>query len=452
MLKYSNLDKTMEAANHSKNSAMEAGNHVKHEASSKSHSRGFFVRKACFSLLAVSIIFGGCDKDDDKDKEPSKLARATVGNAEVIYQTQSSGGTKSTSSDGIFYKMDKNGKTEPILFINENGDTLSFPIWRIIDVNSDFLFFNGEFFSLDENNNFAQYAHLLVNKKSEKIFALPNSFIVANDLIRFSTDVKGNIYCIDGGFGAVYKINTVDYTIEEYLSSAAEVDKNGLCFYGNRIKHPSGKIVLWDDLIEGFNPGADNALTRGGDGLYYTFWGGYSYRQIHRIDDINNEVEATLFSEIELNSENDMIRNLWMIKVNHTNNNFMFFCGNNSLLLTHLFEFDFTSKTLRLFQQDYSGIQYHGYVSKSAFYFISGSNQNELVRLNLNTYDVNRITLTGFEIYQISSSITSDEISFSGLRYSDGKNIIGVVDANGNIISIVESNNNSKIENLIQLN
>jgi len=50
--------------------AVETRDHFKNGASSKSlMSRGNFLRKACFALLAASIIFGGCDDKTDKEEQ-----------------------------------------------------------------------------------------------------------------------------------------------------------------------------------------------------------------------------------------------------------------------------------------------------------------------------------------------------------------------------------------------
>ena len=52
------------AANQS--SAMDARDHFKNGADLKSQtSRGNFLRKSCFALLAAGIVFSGCDKDDE---------------------------------------------------------------------------------------------------------------------------------------------------------------------------------------------------------------------------------------------------------------------------------------------------------------------------------------------------------------------------------------------------
>ena len=66
MKKFSFFSGVMEAVNHSKNSAMEADTISKHGRISKSHtSRGNFLSKACFVLLAGFIVFNGCDKDNN---------------------------------------------------------------------------------------------------------------------------------------------------------------------------------------------------------------------------------------------------------------------------------------------------------------------------------------------------------------------------------------------------
>jgi len=60
-----NQSGAMETRDHSTCASRSAS---KNGASSKSQmSRGNFLRKACFAVLAAGVIFGGCGKDDDKD-------------------------------------------------------------------------------------------------------------------------------------------------------------------------------------------------------------------------------------------------------------------------------------------------------------------------------------------------------------------------------------------------
>jgi len=431
--------------------------------------RNFF-----FALLAACVIYSGCDdkeKGEEQHKKGSKLEKVNIGNAKFIFQHGSSSTTKSTNSDGYsFYKTDENGNIEPIVFIDGNGDTLSHQITKIVDVNSDFLFFRGIFPTLDENGNPVTYHNILVNKKTEKIYALPNSFYIPNDF-QILSDKIGNLYVIVEN--NVYKIDTVNNTIENYLPQGQGggnilVDKNGFCYFGSfpndKIKHPSGKLTLVSDLTtidailelwdDWWNNDNGKAIL-GNDGyIYYLkdskvldkYIKDYAYYTllIYRIDNANDDIKATLITNQP---------HSFYFMLNHFNDCLLFL---NAEKLSELSEFDIVKNQWRYFQipnDFYNRMQgKQQFISKNAVYFFDWSTKRDFVRLDLTTYEISTITLTGYEIYGVTSSINSAEISFTGLRYADSKIIVGSIDASGNVNSIIERENNQKIENLIQLN
>ena len=468
MLKFSNLSGVWEAANHSKNSAMEAENHVKHGARSKSlMSRGNFLVIACLFLLAV---LGGCQKEKEKEEEknkPFRYDKVNISDAKYLISSeqQSKSATKSSSSDSYgFNKILENGEIEPVRFIDEHGDTISQEIWiyDVVNVNSDFLFFFGVFPYFDENGAEGAYDILLANKKTEKIYAIPvnmtGQFFGVNS--NFFSDVKGNIYVVgstdnnsDRPIRSILKINTVDNTIEELPFGQDEgvgivwIDRDGICLYsgltGTKTRHTSNWFQITP--VEFIDFGGSWSVLLGGDGYIYfiitSSADGLRTIDVNRIDGVNS---ATLLSTQNLTGY------IYHSRSNHTNNNLIFIASD------YLYELNMADFSWRSFQLSFSAYFYGTpLVAQNSLYFFPDDGSKKIFRLDLNTYEDSEInaSLSDYEIYGVTTSIYSDEIQFTGMRYSDSKYIAFSINASGNVTIIAESGeNNIHTVKLIPLN
>lgn len=99
--------------------------------------------------------------------------------------------------------------------------------------------------------------------------------------------------------------------------------------------------------------------------------------------------------------------------------------------------------------------QPHPYVSDNYLYIRDGYNTiTSLAQINLNTNESRTLDFlkSGYEANNISVSKNSADLSFSGLRYSDGKNVIGIVDGNGAFSVNDETSSEIEITTLLRLN
>ena len=90
--------------------------------------------------------------------------------------------------------------------------------------------------------------------------------------------------------------------------------------------------------------------------------------------------------------------------------------------------------------------------AKDYIYSYDTSNITEIHQLNLATYESNVIPIMGSEIYNIQSSLLSNELTFSGLEYSTGNNVVGVIHENGKVTTMMTLEEKEKIINLIPVN
>jgi hypothetical protein len=433
---------------------------------------------ACVALLAV---FAGCDNDKEKDKS-FRYDRVNIGDAKYIISSGSQ--TKSSTKRGNIdenpdplrsdlngsQKLTIDGKLEPLLFFDENGKEIANPDLRIdeiVDVSDDYLFFYGSFPFYFRNfegvNAVASYTNLLVNKKTEKIYAFPSGWENGGtgDGIRLSppfslfSDVKGNIY--SGYRQSIVKINPGDNTITELRFGENElqygnilVDRHGICLYraetGWRARHTSNwnRITPMDE-IDYFTP-----LVRGNDGyIYFLNIGEYdveangSMYSLYRIDEAaNNDVKTTLLTNQIISgggSSNDKLYD------NHVNKSLIVISSNN------LHEYNIAGNSWRSFPLSValSGEQF---AAQNCLYYFDRANRR-FQRLDLNSYAISDLGVSDYEIRNVTTSLHADEIMFTGMRFADSRQVAGSIDASGKVTIITESdNNNTRIENLIQLN
>lgn len=70
----------------------------------------------------------------------------------------------------------------------------------------------------------------------------------------------------------------------------------------------------------------------------------------------------------------------------------------------------------------------------------------------MNDYQVSEFQVLDYEIQSISTSSESSNITFTGIRYMDGANVVGTINESNEIVENKVSENGEKIINLIPLN
>ena len=213
--------------------AMEADT-IQNGHSSKSHrSRCNILRRACFALLTASIIFSGCDKDDDKNKDDSgdsggafdgKTIKATVENGKnynaVISKVTAEAwvdgveiteevGSGSYSNGGFTIKLPESPKNNIMYdierFFGEDGVTIS-------DDNTVKYIELDDFYGLDKNNNRVGtfFFGKVINEKEEH-YVVAYYCYVSKDV-----NITGGLYSLSlkKGWNLVYETDKNGETIE----------------------------------------------------------------------------------------------------------------------------------------------------------------------------------------------------------------------------------------------
>lgn len=434
------------------------------------------MRKFLFFVACICLI-SSCSNDNEETNngggnlKTDKLSKTTIQNAKYIYGTsdKNAKGLKSASNENSFWMVDKDGNVEAIRFITESGVVKDMNIRNVFEVNDKYIIMEGNFQMEfvdkadlndgdDAPTSFARF--ILVNKETGALYNFPfvlNTHpVVNNDSPQFYTDTNGNFYFSD--YEMIYKAKVSvggNIEVENYIPTNQRpqsfiVNSNGICVINPdrpdcKFKLPNGKMYSLKHFID------EDAIFNIFIGFNNNFYVAYSLNnklQIIELVENNGELNSKeiVKTDISIYSQIEFVQN--HVRENHV-------ALNGNILL----EFWEGYPGQNISEQPLVNIpnisQPCLYISANYLYIRDGYNTiKSLVQINLNTNESGRLDFlkSGYEANNISVSKNSSDISFSGLRYSDGKNIIGMVDGNG-VFTVNESTKAaSEITTLIRLN
>ena len=413
----------------------------------------FFFMKKWILLALLCAMLGACGKDSDS----YRLKKATVKGAVMVYQ--SSDGTRGTRAGNDFprfYTVDEAGNVKSIRFITDRGDTLDLRIGAVKSLAGKYMLLN------DVRDPIIGWWPLLVDMNTEYIYVMYTSGF--RESLPVFCDGYGNWYfaSLNSSMGVV-KLNASNpdnLTVEPCLAEGQSVDRywvdtEGVIYYEDgrysKFKCPGGRIYTFEELLGVSeasvfcgHSGAFHAVTD--DKIYKISlqgfntlqaqvvwskenWNGFSlptdvycpnpkrkeHIALNRYSYIFNE-ESNEVRRIELNENIPSIREYYGWNNNETANAFV------------------TSESL----------------------FVTDYDLKKLYQISLADYTVHVIDMVqaGYEITPgtISCDLTSPGLSFAGLRYADGKNVVGMVNEDGTISACEKTATDIPIISLVRLN
>lgn len=417
--------------------------------------------------------FVACSKDDSKNDgdgngNSGTIKNVTIKDAETVYKSSPAGksafGTRAVQNSS-FMQITKDGRILPICFITEKGDSIPINARSIVDVNEEFFLMGGLLITLDSSIDFTTgdeidwskvVRMLLVNKKTEAVYAIPTTWvnIDVDEKTKAYVDKDNNVYFSPAYNQIVYKINTSNssnLTVEKYLPEGEEfelgfsVSKNGVCcYYGKRpsFKCPGGRIYPIDQLIPEAMAGS---VFEGFNGAMYFLHQSYSELStpgLYKINELNpNELQAEKVCEFISDG------NFNFFVKNPVRKTFVYSDGRNR------FEFNEIGNTMTPLDVEIPAFEYNNYndlVASDGIYIWDYA--NTLTKMSFADNSVHQIDLSGYECRSFSASPKSAEISFNALRFADGKNVIGQIDSQGRITVFENIQAGSEPITLIKLN
>jgi hypothetical protein len=396
------------------------------------------MKKIFFLFFAISLLgIASCSDDGGSSSGgASNLSKVRIKNASSLLTTSS---TRSTTSD-ILLKQNADGSVSPVYFIKENGDSLTMAVSAVRPLGSRYLLMSGSFMVKGQS-----YYQILVDKNTESIYAFPNVDGM-NTTDSVYTDNNGNIYFKGyetGGYSnMIYKLDISDLsnlTLSNYLPSnqiftGFMLNKAGVCFYGNisagssngsgKLKLPSGTIIPLSASTLGDND--PMSVFIGSNGAYYVLtvvvtnnvvdW---SHYKILKLDLTNNALSYTVVADF-YGFRNSCLPSIQINPIKHTH----CFITEDGVI-----DFNETTNAITKYPQAISG----SVIGQTASSFILNSATScHITKMSMSNYtasDVALATTNSQEIYTITTSPSSNTITFSSLRYSDGQNVIGTLNA-----------------------
>lgn len=391
------------------------------------------------------------------------LTSLNVSDAKMIYQKTATGRTRAETGD-TYYKVDLSGNEIKLSIKGEDGQDNNINISKIVKLSDKVilvnpiaqevldLFYKPVGNDLEINLSYQSTEYMsIVNVETEKLYRWPKDIQIDiyNGTLKSRQDNKGNIYFTSGNFSynQIYKLIVSDFTMQSMLQEGQEftnfdVTGDGFIMYWNdnadnknyKVKCPGGRIYPITDVPFMIK-----------DELY-----SYKDKKIIKWETIgNNEMKET--EVCEFNNLPDDVTSSDKYEIIQVLNNY----AKNTVLLHDnwgsWYEFDGETYSKVEIPQDFNWYELEPgcFYTNKAWYRQDNTHFN---KLSMNDYQVSEFQVLDYEIQSISTSSESSNITFTGIRYMDGANIVGTINESNEIVENKVSENGEKIINLIPLN
>lgn len=391
------------------------------------------------------------------------LTSLNVSDAKMIYQKTATGRTRAKTGDA-YYKLDLSGNEIKLSIKGEDGQDNNINISKIVKLSDKVilvnpiaqevldLFYKPVGNDLEINLSYQSTEYMsIVDVETEKLYRWPKDIQIDiyNGTLKSRQDNKGNIYFTSGNFSynQIYKLIVSDFTMQSMLPEGQEftnfdVTGDGFIMYWNdnadnknyKVKCPGGRIYPITDVPFMIK-----------DELY-----SYKDKKIIKWETIgNNEMKET--EVCEFNNLPDDVTSSDKYEIIQVLNNY----AKNTVLLHDnwgsWYEFDGETYSKVEIPQDFNWYELEPgcFYTNKAWYRQDYTYFN---KLSMNDYQVSEFQVLDYEIQSISTSSESSNITFTGIRYMDGANIVGTINESNEIVENKVSENGEKIINLIPLN
>lgn len=424
-----------------------------------------------FLLMLGAVAFMTACKNDSPGNSGSVnfeegykyLTSLNVSDAKMIYQKTATGRTRAKTGDA-YYKLDLSGNEIKLSIKGEDGQDNNIKISKIVKLSDKVilvnpiaqevldLFYKPVGNDLEINLSYQSTEYMsIVDVETEKLYRWPKDIQVDiyNGTLKSRQDNKGNIYFTSGNFSynQIYKLIVSDFSMQSMLPEGQEftnfdVTGDGFIMYWNdnadnknyKVKCPGGRIYPITDVPFMIK-----------DELY-----SYKDKKIIKWETIgNNEMKET--EVCEFNNLPDDITSSDKYEIIQVLNNY----AKNTVLLHDnwgsWYEFNGETYSKVEIPQDFNWYELEPgcFYTNKAWYRQDNTYFN---KLSMNDYQVSEFQVLDYEIQSISTSSESSNITFTGIRYMDGANIVGTINESNEIVENKVSENGEKIINLIPLN
>lgn len=414
-------------------------------------------------MLGAVALFTACGDDSGSGSGASinyeegykYLTNLNVSDAKMIYQKSSA--TRATGDDS-YYKLDLSGNEVKLSIKGEDGQDHNIGIHKVLKLNDKVLLVNPiaqdiiDLFykpgpdDLGISVAWGSTEYLsIVDVQTEKIYRWPKEIdVYLGEGIELQSvlDNQGNIYIATSN-NQICKLDVSKFTLQPMLADGQnftnfDVTGDGFIIYWNnygdnknyKVKCPGGRIYPITDIPFIIN----NEL--------------YSYqdRKIIKWEMVgNNELKETEICKIE---GGDEYPNIDILDIIYN------YARKTVLLQTNYgryYEFDGTTYQLVELPNSFNwheGAEGH-FQTDRAWYI---QNNTRFYKMSMADYQESEFRINDYEIQTLFASPKSSNITFSGIRYMDGANVVGIITESDEVVIDNVADNGNKIINLISLN
>ena len=418
--------------------------------------------KKILLMLSAVALFTACSDDGGSgsgninyEEGYKYLTSLNVSDAKMIYQKSSS--TRAIGDDS-YYKLDLSGNEVKLSIKGDDGQDHNIGIGKVIKLSDKIILVNPvaqdivdlfykpgpDELGISVGYQSTEYLSI-VDIQTEKLYRWPKEVAIdlyRNGELQTALDKQGNIYFAysDYSQNQIYKLNVSDFTMQAMLPNGQKftdfnVTGNGFIMYwidnNYKVKCPGGRIYPITDIPFIIN----NEL--------------YSYKdeKIIKWETVdNNELKESEICKIEGDNEHPEVDIRGLI----------YNYARNSVLL---------QSNYGRYYYEFDGTTYQPIELPNSFHWYEGSNGNfqtskawyiqsntRFYKMSMIDYQESEFRISDYEIQSVFASPKSPNITFNGIRYMDGANVVGTITESDEVVIDNVAENGNKIINLISLN
>ncbi len=418
------------------------------------------------------VMFASCSSEDGGMTEQAAreaLVKANISDAEYLYVRSAAtrAETDGSDSNGVDmsggWKVDKYGNETRIKVYDKNNNEVPIEITGIYKRTDNMVMMD---IAVGPKDKDRVWVRILVDKTTNKIYTFPEE--MGGDGNYVEEYPKGVLYYAHHN---LYKATvTPEAIVEESILPDGEyamhflISKGGVVYYVNHPDSPyygGGTILMPSKRLY---PVKDEYVFISGDRDLFSLkqvddkWDVYCWQIVS-----NNEMQPVKVGTLPCQQPvksfpiNKLSGSAIVMCMSDNGEQVIYEVDNKSVTLKRAFttpaEHNLFYELIGAFEsRDNNGWSVRA-VGKTN-YFVRGN--NKVIHFDAQTYDVTERDLSSFEsqykLNHIEVDSTTGKIIFKGLRYQDGVNVLGEIDANGVVTIISEQNSQYQITTYCALN
>lgn len=427
-----------------------------------------------FLLAAVALLLTACEgKDADMTKVQAAieevLGTINIQDATAIYYK---GDDSRASSTGSYFKLDINGNEVQLAIADTKGNYRDISILGVVNASPRYIFFlpafheifnvlcdgyiNNDALSAEATNAVIEACKIvcIADRSTGKLYRIP--FIGLKNGFK-GVECKGKYYLIGYGNDSgdwypfhsntqIYEFNPNDLTVidilpENQIFQEITTNTDGFIGYFGEYSEPA-KAKCPGGGLKLLGEGAIFTLNN----TFYT--ADVQDGQMYRWDaNGSNNMTGTAVCAIPQSMNNEYHTRRYLY--NNLDNVYLFHAYEDNGI-TYKFDGNQIVKNNVTIPEEFYNEE-EKYESNAAWYHLNAT-KTKLTKISKTNYTTSTVNISDYQIVELVSNLEGADLSFTGIRYSDAKKVIGKIRADNTIVIESAQSSTQNIYNLIPLN